>query len=503
MIKDIDNFAKTALSIPIEGLMERSGEAVARAVRKKAPKGAHVVFLAGCGNNGGDGYAAATKLMNDYRVEIYDVFSKGQKSDAGKFWLSEYINLGGSVINGLPSKNKLSDETDVLVDAIFGTGFSGNVPAEIIELSRHINTLSKLCVIAVDIPLGVSADDGTVEDFALRADLTVSLSFPKVAMFSYPAKGYVGEVAVDDIGLDIDIICKNFEFKNHFVDFNLAKELLPKREDNTNKGSFGKALLMVGSKEYMGAAFLALETALRGGTGYVTYLGDDSLCDHLLLRFPEAIYKRTSLSNVEAVISASEKQSAILVGSGSGCSIEVFEVIKALLETPGAPIVIDADGINSIARFGSRELLKQAQREVILTPHPLEFSRLSGVSVDEIGANRYSVAKSFAKEYGCVILLKGAATVITDGEETYINGAGSSALAKAGSGDVLSGLLVSILAYNKDALKSAALAAYIHARVGDVLSNEYSSYGVTPSDIPKNVAKIMAEIEKGEIDGIS
>lgn len=503
MIKDIDNFAQTNLSIPIIGLMERSGQAVAQAVRKKAPKGSRVVFLAGCGNNGGDGYAAATQLIGDYRVEIYDVFSKGQKSEAGKYWLSEYVTRGGTVINGLPSKKKLSDETDVLVDAIFGTGFFGNVPTELIELSKFINGLPSLSVVAVDIPLGVSADDGAVEDFALHADVTVSLSFPKVAMFSYPAKGYVGEVIVDDIGLDIDIICENFGFKNHLVDFALAKELLPKREDNTNKGSFGKALLIVGSKEYMGAAFLALESALRGGAGYVTFLGEDALCDHLLLRFPEAVYKRTSLSDIESVLSASENQNAILIGSGSGCSPEVYESIKALLETPGAPIVIDADGINSIARFGSRELFRRAQRKVILTPHPLEFSRLSGVSVDEVNANRYSMAKSFAKEYGCVLLLKGAATVITDGDNTYINGSGSSALAKAGSGDVLSGLLVSILAYNRDPLKSAALAAYIHARVGDVLSNEYSSYGVTPSDIPKSVAKITAEIEKGEIDGIS
>jgi NAD(P)H-hydrate epimerase len=218
----------------------------------------------------------------------------------------------------------------------------------------------------------------------------------------------------------------------------------------------------------------------------------------LLSRFPEALYKRLQLSDVDSVLSLCEKQNAILVGSGSGCSTSVFEIIKALLEIPGAPIVIDADGINSIVHFGSCELLRTAKRGVILTPHPLEFSRLSGTSVDQILANRYSAAKSFAKEYGCVLLLKGAATVITDGDNTYINGSGSSALAKAGSGDVLSGLIVSILAYKKDLLTSAALAAYIHGRCGDELSREYSSYGVTPSDIPKKVAKIMAEIERGQ-----
>ena len=503
MIKDIDNFAERELLIPITELMERSGNAVASAVRRIAPVGSRIVFLCGCGNNGGDGYAAAVKLLCDFDVKIYDVFDRGQKSEAGSLWRSEYIKLGGIVSSGLPSSQVIDEGADVIVDAIFGTGFSGEVPEEIAELSRYVNTKSEVKVVSVDIPLGISADDGSASDFALHSDITVSLSFPKVAMFSYPAKGYLGEVVFDSLSLDVKSICGKFDFKNQSVDFSLARELLPIRCDNTNKGSFGKALLMVGSREYMGAAALSLEAALRGGAGYVTYLGEVELCDQLLSKFPEAIYKRSSLYDIDFVLSACEKQSSILIGSGSGCSSDVYEVIKALVLTEGAPLVIDADGINSISRYGNVEILKSAKRTVILTPHPLEFSRISGLSVEYINANRYSASKSFAAEYGCVLLLKGAATIVTDGDLTYINGSGSSALAKAGSGDVLSGLLVSILAYNKSPIEATALAAYIHGRCGDRLADEYSSYGVTPSDIPQIASKIMAEIEKGECDGVS
>ncbi len=496
MIRDIDNFAEKELSVPVVTLMERSGEAVANAVKRIGKSGCRVIILCGGGNNGGDGYAAAIKLMDLYNVTVFDVLCKGQKSESGKYWRAEYIKRRGKLFYGIPSKQKISRGADVIVDAIFGTGFSGQVPSELISLSEYINSKEHIKVVAADIPLGVSADDGCVEKFALRCDVTVSLSFPKLAMFSYPAKEYVGEVIIDRLGLDERIIGERFLFKDSYVDFSLAKMLLPKRADNTNKGSFGKAMLIAGSREFMGASALALEAALRGGAGYVSFLGNDSLCDYLLGNFPEAIYKRVALYDREEVILHCEKQDSVLIGSGSGCTRELYEVVERLVTSRGAALVIDADAVNSIAKYGSAEIFKNAKRDVILTPHPLEFSRISGLSVEYIQANRYRAAKNFAKEYGCVLLLKGAGTIVTDGEYTYVNGSGSSALAKAGSGDVLAGLLTSILACLKSPIKSAALAAYIHGKVGDLLADEYSHYGVTPSDIPKMAAKIMAELEK-------
>lgn len=495
MIRDIDSFASNELSIPITELMERSGVAIAEAVKRISRDGDRVVILSGGGNNGGDGYAAAVKLFGLRDVLVYDVFSKGQKSKAGNFWLSEYKNLYGEPALGLPPEEKIKFGTDILVDAIFGTGFSGDVPSELSAFSSFLNSQSHIKVVAVDIPLGVCADDGSARDFALRCNVTVALSFPKLAMFSYPAKEYVGEVVIDNLGIYENKIAEKFSFANFYVDRDFAKTLLPERANNTSKGSFGKTLLIVGSDQYPGASALALEAALRGGAGYVTFLGNDFLCDFLLNKFPEALYNRVPDLDSEKVLAYAEKQSSILIGSGSGCTEELFCIVKKFLASPGAPVILDADAINSIARFGNAEVLKSANREVILTPHPLEFSRLSGISVEDVQKNRYKAAKEFAKQHSCILLLKGAATVVTDGETTYINGSGSSALAKAGSGDVLAGLLASLLACSHSPIKSAALAAYIHGRAGDLLSKEYSSYGVTPSDIPKTAAKIMAEIE--------
>ena len=164
-----------------------------------------------------------------------------------------------------------------------------------------------------------------------------------------------------------------------------------------------------------------------------------------------------------------------------------------MIQSEGAPLVLDADAINAIAKYSSAQLLLQAKRPLVLTPHPLEFSRLSGYSVDFIQANRISCAKEFAKTYNCTLLLKGAATVITDGEAVLVNSSGSSALAKGGSGDVLAGLLVSLLAYSKDALSASAIAAYLHGTAGDRLAEKYSEYGVTPSDLPKEVARVIAD----------
>ena len=416
-------------------------------------------------------------------------------SESGKYWRTEYIKRRGKLLYGIPSKQKISRGADVIVDAIFGTGFHGQVPAELISLARFVNSKRAIKVIAADIPLGVCADDGTAREFALKCDVTVSLSFPKLAMFSYPAKECVGEVIIDRLGLDEDVIGDRFEFNDHYVDRALARKLLPPRAKNTNKGSFGKALLVVGSNEFMGASALALEAALRGGAGYVTFLGKESLCDFLLNKFPEAIYKRTDFADSGNVLACCERQNSILIGSGSGCTKALYTTVKALVDSEGGPIIIDADAINAIAKYGSAEILREAKRKVILTPHPLEFSRISGASVEYIQANRYRAAKDFAKKYNCVVLLKGAATLVTDGFTTYVNGSGSSALAKAGSGDVLAGLLVSILAYSDSSVKSAALAAYIHGKAGDLLAKEFSHYGVTPSDLPKMMTKIMAEME--------
>ena len=284
-----------------------------------------------------------------------------------------------------------------------------------------------------------------------------------------------------------------------------AKRTLPKRKADANKGSYGRLFAYVGSSAYHGAAHLSIEAALRGGVGYTEAAVSGELRKTLLLKFPELIFKdfdeasRLSPSDMERLVTEQRRATATLVGCGSGKSAELFTVVSMLLSEDGGALVLDADALNSMAdnREAALSLLKNAKRRVVLTPHPLEFSRISGLDVSYINENRESTAAAFAMEYNCILLLKGKNTVITDGREVYVNTSGSSALAKAGSGDALAGLLSALLATSVvSALELSALAAYVHGKAGDNLSKKLSEYGVTPSDLPREMARVLSEIEK-------
>lgn len=508
-ISKIDAFCAERLGISTEGLMKKSGGAVANFIRKKIPQGKKIAILAGKGNNGGDGYAAACDLMSDFDVCVYDIFGVGQKSEAGKHFYVEFLNRGGRLEIYDASQNMLSEikNSDVIVDAIFGTGFEGEVPEELRSLAISIRESVCAYKIAVDVPLGISADNGSVGDFAISVDATVELSMIKPGIISYPARSYVGEVVYDSLDIPLSVIYENFDFKYEMISEDSVEKMLPRREMNSNKGSFGKLLMITGSKKYRGAAHLSLEAALRGGTGYVSFLGDEELVSELSMKFPEAIYKKcseiTNLSEaeIEDAVLLSKKSSATLIGSGSGNTTGLLNLTLSLLSAEtDAPLVIDADAINALSEMGEegRMSLKNAKRPVIITPHPLEFSRLAGCEVAEVQSHRIEVAEKFAKEYNVLLVLKGAGTVIADPSRISINTTGSSALAKAGSGDVLAGLLAALLSQNIEAHTAACLAVALHAVAGDNLAKEFSSYGVTPSDLPREIARVMAAIEKAQ-----
>ena len=285
--------------------------------------------------------------------------------------------------------------------------------------------------------------------------------------------------------------------KTILFDKTSAISFLPIREESANKGSFGKALIIAGSETYMGAGLLALESALRGGAGYVGYLNEPHICESVLLKYPEAIYHKSSLSDIDTVLSVASGYCSVLVGPGLGCNERVARLVEALITSEGGVLIIDADGLNSISKFLGADILKKKRREIVITPHPLEFARLIGTkSADEINSDRTAFAASFAKKYGITVLLKGQGTVVTDSDRAYINASGGVALAKAGSGDVLAGLLASLSAFMPSKLEAATLSAFIHGYTADRLSTELSSFGVIPSDLPRAFAGTLNELEK-------
>lgn len=506
LVPEIDRYCATSLGISVRHLMDRSGEAVARVVRERVTPGGEVLIFAGSGNNGGDGYAAACKLHGDYCVTVFDVFSAGQRTEEGKYYLSAFRDAGGTVENFAMSDALALRiaHAACIIDAIFGTGFHGEVPAELIPLAEAIQKAVNVRKIAIDVPLGVNADDGSVAPFALYVGATVELAMIKTGLVSYPARAYVGELVFDDLGLPLeDKIYPQFDIRDHLIEKVFVKLHLPEREKNSNKGSFGKLLVITGSERYHGAAALSLEGALRGGAGYVTYLGTEDLVRELSAKFPEALYQKMPApdamteADMDAVSALSEKNSATLIGCGSGNTPALARLVVRLLGTGDTPLILDADAINALAAMGEEGLdaLRTATRPVILTPHPLEFSRLAGQNVNDVQQHRIERARAFVEEYGCTLVLKGAGTVVIDSEELFINHTGSSALAKAGSGDVLAGTLSSLIAMGTRPIIACALAVYFHGLAADHLAVKFSSFGVIPSDLPTQIGQEIARIE--------
>ena len=508
MISKIDDYSETKLGIPVSELMYKSGLAVAKAVRETVALKKCVVILAGKGNNGGDGYAAALNLIDEYDVTVYDVFSGGQNSDSGRYFLSAFLERGGRVVDFSPRADVLSHikNSDCIVDAIFGTGFHGEMPEGIKALARTVTDAPDAVRIAIDVPLGVNADDGSVSESAISADVTVALSYIKPGIISYPAREYTGRIIYDGLGLPSEQIEDAFSFKYSMIDSEWVKNNLPNRKENSNKGTFGKLLVLTGSRKYRGAAHLSLEAALRGGVGLVNFAGCDELVSELSQKYPETIYTKTKETgefteeDTEELLKVSSSYSAILLGSGSDNTRGLLNLVLSFLSESGCPIILDADALNALSTLGDKgtEAIRQSRREVIITPHPLEFARLVGRDVDTVQKHRLELAERFASENHCTVVLKGAGTVIASDKEVYINFIGSSALAKAGSGDVLAGFLASLVAQNAVPLqRAAALAVYFHALAGESLAARYSSYGTTPSDLPKEIASHIAVIEKG------
>lgn len=289
-----------------------------------------------------------------------------------------------------------------------------------------------------------------------------------------------------------------------FIDESRAKALLPERRPDGNKSTFGRVLLLVGSEKYRGAAHLATEAALRGGAGYVTVLSEACVTDGILLKYPEALlvtsppFSLLSDSDIKSIRERDRTSSVTLIGPGCDTSKALAKLTRVLLSSCGAPLIVDADAINSLAKYEVSPIdnIREAKRPVILTPHPLELSRLTGIALDEILAERERTALRVAASGRCVLLLKGKNTVITDGEQLLINGSGSTALAKAGSGDTLAGLLSSLAASGLSPLRAAAFSAFVHGAAGDALEKSLSPYGVTPSDLPVAMAKVIASLCK-------
>ncbi len=479
-----DEYTIRTLGVPSQELMERAGAAIAEETEKllKECGGNRVLAVCGGGNNGGDGWCAARLLLEKgYDVSVLSIADELSPDCAVQ--REKYVGKTVQTFAG---------DADVVIDAIFGTGFHGEPQGVFAEAIRNINR-SRAKVVSADIPSGLSGDSGLCA-LSVRADVTVAVGELKTGLLLANGADVCGKIVRKDIGISAE---ECHIWRTQAQDF---APLFPPRKKNSNKGNFGKAVILAGSLRYSGAPLLSAGAALRAGCGYTCLALPEELFSACIGKFPEAILTRAPsekgvLRFDESFLrSLTAGADCIAVGMGCGVSRGVYDILCFLLREYKGTLLVDADGINSLAAFGV-QALENAACKVIVTPHPKEFSRLSDSDFYDVLENGISLAQSFAKQYGCTVLLKGNTTVITDGETTLLNTEGTPALAKGGSGDVLSGIIAAIAARGIQPLQAAACGAFLLGRAGLYAAREKGEYSVIGSDVTDKLPQAILSLQ--------
>lgn len=495
----LDRIAMEKYKIPGIVLMENAALECVKEIEKSYkdfmyPK---VGIFCGRGNNGGDGFAIARHLHNKgYNVTVFLTAGDNILDDA--LINFEIINQLGIKVVNLQNAPQNLDEFDLIIDAIFGTGFKGEAEGLFKDVINSINN-SLTYTIAVDIPSGVNADTGEVASICVKADKTITFAAYKAGLLLYPGADYVGEIVVGDISVPkaaFDEIKSNIRV----TDKSFFTKNMPKRQKNSHKGDYGKLLVIAGSKGMTGAAYLSSQSAMLSGSGLVTLATPDVVNDILEIKTTEVMTMplnscggHISSLAIEDIKDKLGKVDAVLIGPGLGVSNDVKEILKMLLKNSHIPLIIDADAINTLA--DDKEVLQNKNCEVILTPHDVEFLRISGLSKKEIESNRLAVCRDFAKEFDVTLILKGSHSIVTasDGMQ-YINMTGNPGLATGGSGDVLSGIVASFVSRGIPPANAAAMAVYLHGICGDIASNKYGEESVVASSIMDSIPKVYNQI---------
>ena len=481
-------------------LMERAGLAVVSRITERFEPG-KVLVIAGTGNNGGDGIMAARELNNmgiGYRASV---LIAGKKDKLSRDAMAQYRT---AMEFGVPirftTKPRIEDfHGAVVIDALFGTGLSKDIKGSFAVIVDMIND-SGCPVVSVDIPSGVSADTGQVLGTAVQADITVTFGALKRGHLLYPGAELSGEVFVQDIGFPRHLLA---EISCNVLGSQEVGLLIPERAPDSHKGDFGHLLVIAGSSGKTGAAFMAAEAAMRTGAGLVTLAAPHDLAaiyqsrvtEAMVLPLPSTGEGAFSGNAIGEILDfAATSATAIALGPGIGLDPDTAGLVRELLEQSPVPVVLDADGINALGKK-AESILGASRSPVILTPHPGEFSRISGLSALEIQADRPEAALSFAKKSGSYLVLKGAPTVIAGPEgELFINTTGGTALSKGGSGDVLTGITGALSAMGMSPLEASLLGVYLHGLAGDMAADTLGDFSVLASDITGRIPDAMRHL---------
>ncbi len=505
-MREIEGRAEREYGLTSAILMEAAGTSVADLLlqymqRERVVSGLKVLFLLGPGNNGGDGEVVARRLKDlDLQIDLY-------------YWKEQRLLLAGEQIAAEQTAEMLEQsiqQADYILDALLGIGRSRPLPAEMRSLLARVHsereTRPALRLVAVDLPTGMNADTGEVDEGTIPVDLTITLAYPKQGFFFFPGRGYLGELCVGSIGLPAEMQTSP---SSEMLTQQLVRRLVPPRPLESNKGTYGKVMLVCGSVLYPGSAYLAGNAAARVGAGLVTLAVNERMHPIYAGSFHEATFlmlpseEEKSIKRVHSLMEGLKGYRALLLGPGLGQSpltrefiLYLLERLRALPANERPHLLIDADGLNHLSTLENWWSLLPAG--TVITPHPGEMGRLcKGLKVSGGSIERLELVRQKAQEWQVVLVLKGACTLIagvdsvSEHTRVRINWQANPALATAGTGDVLAGTIAGLLAQNIPPFEAASAGVYLHASAGERVSREIGQAGLLASDLLPEIPRAL------------
>jgi NAD(P)H-hydrate epimerase len=507
-MRELDRATIEGRKIPSLRLMENAGQGVVREMERRfGPlRGKIVTIVAGKGQNGGDGFVVARLLRKrNCKARVVLLCSPASLTGDAATNLKRFQKAGGRC-HAVDKESALDSvlapllhASDVLVDAIFGTGLNApvkGIPASAITLMNE----SGRPIVAIDLPSGLDSDSGAVMGTAVTAALTVTLARPKRGLYLGVGPNHTGFIRVADIGIPDDLVAAA-KIPVTLLQAADIRPLLPQRPRTAHKGTFGHAGIIAGSAGKTGAAAMAAMAALRIGAGLVTVAAPRSLSDVLEAKLleamvcpvPETEARTLSKQALEPLLAFAADKTALAIGPGIGQHPETQALVHNLLVGAKRPMVLDADGLNAVA--GHADLLGRASGPLILTPHPGEMARLLGSTSAEIQRDRLGAASRLAREQNVCVVLKGAGTIVAapDGR-LAVNSTGNPGMATAGTGDVLTGMITGLLAQGLAPWEAACAGAFLHGLAGDLVATEQGEAGLIAGDVIRAIPRAMQHV---------
>ena len=504
-----DEYAINTWGIPSAVLMENAGRATYRLTRQQyLSPGNRVIVLCGRGNNGGDGFVIARYALRDgFPVKVFLLCKTSDLKGDAALNMNLYGSAGGETVEVDDRNVGLLEEglkgADLIVDAIFGTGLSKPVEGKEAKAIDYVNRSGRW-VISVDIPSGIDGTTGMPLGAAVKAMHTFTYGYPKMGQLFYPGAYHAGRLTVVDISLPPGAE-EVLGIDGHVVDGGMIRGLLKERMPWSHKGAFGHVAVIAGSPGKTGAAHMTSLAALKIGAGLVTLLIPESLNPIMEVKTTEVMTYPVAdrgtgyftLSSYDQIAEFVADKDVVVMGPGLSQNPETSEVVRKLFAESDKPYVIDADGINAF--IGHEDLIGRAKRNAVFTPHPGELGRIMGLTPKEINSDRMGAGKAFLEKTGATLVLKGARTVVFNNRgEAFIIPTGNQALAKGGTGDILTGFIGGALGQGYSMTEASLLAAYIHGYAADSFVEESTDMDLLASDLLAGAGRALREIRRGE-----